>query len=238
MVPGSYILAAEKAGYKDQLKVVNLKSGDRQSLVITLYRPGEIEAGNVWLFWLLPVVISIMIIVFLLIALRRRRSKKECPECGALMPKRSILCPGCGYDFIRKTKLPIASKKGEAVVKVPSKTEEGPVTPSPGRGVAAIERKDIEICEEEDPSPKGALQGKGILTGKGATKQDERKGEADKKMKWTGKKEDVEISEEVQPLRKRVGPEEKPSPIKRMEEITGTRKRALERMRKRKEKKE
>jgi WD40 repeat protein len=178
LMPGKYTIRAEREGYNAATGEQSLAFGDSKSVTFTLVRPGEIAAEEAsrlaWLLGLLLMVIVIVVTVFLFLILRRR-GKKECPECGDLIPAKSNLCHHCGYDFIRKTKLTLGKdeeklgfKKGKRPKpakkmagppkpeeKIQPSEPERPQAPQPAAAPLPVEetKKDIEKSEEEKAQP-------------------------------------------------------------------------------------
>jgi hypothetical protein len=216
LMPGTYSIKAEKSGYDSQSKEVTLSFGDSKSETFKLAKPGEIEAEvaaqNAWILWviLIAVALAVILLAFMLL---RRRGKKECPSCGTLILEKSNLCSHCGYDFIRKSRLPITLEKdAEKKGRRPRRFRDS------RRPEAQPPRPKAESKPAERPAVKQAAA---PLTAAAAASE----------------KKDIEKSEEERPASKEEKPTEteEPKPAEKPEVESETRKRALEKLRKRRE---
>ena len=101
--------------------------------------------GGISILILSVLALIVIIAVLSVLALLLLRKKKErCPECNEPIPQHANLCPGCGYDFIRKTKRSIAEKE---------KSEESQPEPA-----MAKEKTAVEINEEPAASRNKAIE--------------------------------------------------------------------------------
>lgn len=99
--------------------------------------------GNVTMLLGLTTLIVIIAILLVLALLLLRKKKERCPECAEPIPKGAILCPHCGYDFIRRTRRSIT---------------EGERTEGPQPKAAGVEaKKAIEVDEGPAVKKKEAI---------------------------------------------------------------------------------
>jgi hypothetical protein len=74
---------------------------------------------------IMSIIVAILIAVMMVVILRRR-DKSECPECGTLISTKSNICSNCGYDFIRKSKLPLTLSKNKEKYALSNEERYGP----------------------------------------------------------------------------------------------------------------
>jgi hypothetical protein len=100
-----------------QFKALDLaKNAMNQSYSFTFTtKPKDINWSEVFMSTVLPVLIGVTlaIVMAVIVVLLMKRRWKRCTECKGRILKKEIICPNCGYDFIRRSSIPLTFKKDD-----------------------------------------------------------------------------------------------------------------------------